>query len=38
MHSDDFAASFRALALPRTVIDKIYRINAETLFPQFLYR
>jgi hypothetical protein len=36
MHSDDFAASFRALALPRPVIDKIYRINAETLFPQFL--
>jgi hypothetical protein len=37
MHSDDFAASFRGLALPRTVVDKIYRINAEALFPQFLY-
>jgi len=36
MHSDDFAESFRALALPRAVVDKIYRINAETLFPQFL--
>src|SRR5450432_1510843 len=36
MQGDEFAASFRALALPRAVIDKIYRINAETLFPQFL--
>ena len=36
MHTDEFAASFRALALPRAVVDKIYRINAETLFPQYL--
>jgi hypothetical protein len=36
MQSDEFTPSFRALALPRAVVDKIYRINAETLFPQFL--
>jgi Amidohydrolase len=36
MKTDEFAPSFRALALPRAVIDKIYRINAETLFPHFL--
>lgn len=33
MHSADFAAPFRGLQLPRAVIDKIYRRNAETLFP-----
>jgi predicted TIM-barrel fold metal-dependent hydrolase len=32
MHSDDFAAGFRGLRLPRTVVDKIYRRNAERLF------
>jgi hypothetical protein len=36
MHTDEFTGPFRALALPRAVVDKIYRINAETLFPQFL--
>ena len=33
MHSDDFDGTFRGLHLPRTVIDKIYRRNAEALFP-----
>ena len=32
MHSDDFDGTFRGLHLPRTVIDKIYRRNAEALF------
>jgi len=32
MHSDDFAAGFRGLRLPRTVVDKIYRGNAARLF------
>jgi len=32
MHSDDFDAGFRGLHLPRTVVDKIYRRNAERLF------
>ena len=32
MHSDDFDAGFRGLRLPRTVVDKIYRRNAERLF------
>jgi predicted TIM-barrel fold metal-dependent hydrolase len=32
MHSPDFAAGFRGLHLPRTVIDKIYHRNAERLF------
>ena len=32
MHSDDFAAGFRGLRLPRTVVDKIYRRNAARLF------
>jgi Amidohydrolase len=36
MHTDEFAASFHALGLPKTVIDKIYRINAEMMYPQFL--
>jgi predicted TIM-barrel fold metal-dependent hydrolase len=34
MHSADFAAAFHGLHLPREVIDKIYRRNAQTLFPQ----
>jgi predicted TIM-barrel fold metal-dependent hydrolase len=33
MHSADFAGGFRGLHLPRAVVDKIYRRNAETLFP-----
>ena len=33
MHSSDFTAGFHGLALPREVIDKIYRRNAEALFP-----
>ena len=33
MRSEDFAQSFRGLHLPRTVVDKIYRRNAEALFP-----
>jgi predicted TIM-barrel fold metal-dependent hydrolase len=32
MHSNDFDGAFRGLGLPRTVIDKIYRRNAEALF------
>jgi hypothetical protein len=32
MHSDDFDAPFRGLRLPPTVVDKIYRRNAERLF------
>jgi predicted TIM-barrel fold metal-dependent hydrolase len=33
MHSADFDAEFRGLHLPRAVVDKIYRRNAEALFP-----
>jgi hypothetical protein len=33
MHSADFAAAFHGLHLPREVIDKIYRRNAQALFP-----
>jgi predicted TIM-barrel fold metal-dependent hydrolase len=32
MHSDDFDGGFRGLRLPREVVDKIYRRNAEALF------
>jgi hypothetical protein len=32
LHSDDFAQPFRGLHLPRAVVDKIYRRNAEALF------
>ena len=32
MHSTDFAQRFRGLHLPRAVIDKIYRRNAESMF------
>ncbi len=32
MHSRDFSASFRGLRLPRDVIDKLYRRNAQALF------
>ncbi len=34
MQSGEFEGSFRGLALPRTVIDKIYRDNARKLFPR----
>jgi hypothetical protein len=33
LHSPDFAPPFKGLHLPRGVIDKIYRTNAEALFP-----
>lgn len=33
LHSIEFAAPFRGLALPRDVIDKIYAGNARRLFP-----
>jgi predicted TIM-barrel fold metal-dependent hydrolase len=33
MHSADFDAEFPGLRLPRAVVDKIYRRNAEALFP-----
>jgi predicted TIM-barrel fold metal-dependent hydrolase len=32
LHSPDFAGSFRGVHLPRQVIDKIYRGNAEAMF------
>ena len=32
MHSPDFDRPFRGLGLPRPVVDKIYRRNAESLF------
>jgi predicted TIM-barrel fold metal-dependent hydrolase len=32
MHSSDFAQRFHGLHLPRSVIDKIYRRNAESMF------
>jgi predicted TIM-barrel fold metal-dependent hydrolase len=32
MHSGDFEAGFEGMQLPRTVVDKIYRENAEALF------
>jgi predicted TIM-barrel fold metal-dependent hydrolase len=32
LHSAEFGAAFRGLRLPRTVVDKIYRRNAEALF------
>ena len=33
MHSADFTAAFRGLHLPREVVDKIYRGNAQAMFP-----
>ncbi len=33
MHSDDLPAPFRGLALPRAVVDKLYRTNALRVFP-----
>jgi predicted TIM-barrel fold metal-dependent hydrolase len=32
-HSDDLPAPFRGLALPKAVVDKIYRTNALRVFP-----
>jgi len=32
MHSSDFSAGYRGLRLPREVLDKVYRANAEALF------
>jgi predicted TIM-barrel fold metal-dependent hydrolase len=32
LHSREFSASFRGLRLPREVIDKLYRRNAQALF------
>lgn len=34
LHSSDFDAPYRGLALPRSVVDKIYRDNARRLFPR----
>jgi predicted TIM-barrel fold metal-dependent hydrolase len=33
MHSGDFRHAFQGLHLPRSAVDKIYRDNAEALFP-----
>lgn len=33
MHSPDFKARFRGLKLPRRVADRLYRRNAEAMFP-----
>jgi predicted TIM-barrel fold metal-dependent hydrolase len=33
LHADDFDGAFPGMHLPRSVIDKIYRRNAERLFP-----
>ena len=33
MHSQDFDPTFHGLHLPSAVVDKIYRRNAESLFP-----
>jgi predicted TIM-barrel fold metal-dependent hydrolase len=33
MHSPDFPAAFNGLHLPREVVDKIYRGNAQSMFP-----
>ncbi len=33
MRSDDLPAPFRGLALPKSVVDKIYRTNALRVFP-----
>jgi predicted TIM-barrel fold metal-dependent hydrolase len=34
LHSTEFDATFRGLALPRAVVDKVYRNNARKLFPR----
>jgi hypothetical protein len=33
LHYSDFVKSFQGMHLPRAVIDKIYRHNAESMFP-----
>jgi predicted TIM-barrel fold metal-dependent hydrolase len=33
LHSDDLPAAFRGLALPKAVVDKLYRLNALRVFP-----
>jgi predicted TIM-barrel fold metal-dependent hydrolase len=33
LHTSDFAKSFQGMHLPRAVIDKIYRRNAQLMFP-----
>jgi predicted TIM-barrel fold metal-dependent hydrolase len=33
LHSDDLPAAFRGLALPKAVVDKLYRTNALRVFP-----
>jgi len=33
MRSSDFPAAFRGMRLPRDVVDKIYRRNAQSMFP-----
>ncbi len=33
MRSEDFDGTFHGLALPREVVDKIYRLNARKMFP-----
>jgi hypothetical protein len=33
LHSPDFEEPFQGLALPAAVVDKIYRINAQKMFP-----
>ena len=33
LHSSDFEQSFQGMHLPRAIIDKIYRRNAESMFP-----
>lgn len=33
MHSEDFDGAFSGLRLPREVVDKIYRRNAQAMFP-----
>jgi hypothetical protein len=32
LYSSDFAKSFQSMHLPREVIDKIYRRNAQSMF------
>jgi predicted TIM-barrel fold metal-dependent hydrolase len=34
LHSSDFAGAFRGMHLPRNVVDKIYRSNAQTMFSE----
>ena len=36
LHTGEFASSFHALGLPKAIVDKIYRTNAEKMYPHFL--